>query len=235
MALNNSKNQRKLFFGVAFSAIAVLLILIFGKSENNYIAESAENIFYDQFFKWTTEVKDSTGVKDGIIMESKPYSDPNIIIADIDEKSLLKLGHYYNWDRSIHAKVIENLGEGGAAAVAFDILFKDADFGKKKGEQCQEILTKLDPDTSHVELFSQIHSYYNYDSILVDATRNSNICIVSFLMNNISNYKNKSDWKPLSTWERAKEIGFSSTLQLNHSFLSLPSFNCKKPFLFSIL
>ena len=215
MALNNSKNQRKLFFGVAFSAIAVLLILIFGKSENNYIAESAENIFYDQFFKWTTEVKDSTGVKDGIIMESKPYSDPNIIITDIDEKSLLKLGHYYNWDRSIHAKVIENLGEGGAAAVAFDILFKDADFGKKKGEQCQEILTKLDPDTSHVELFSQIHSYYNYDSILVDATRNSNICIVSFLMNNISNYKNKSDWKPLSTWERAKEIGFSSTLQLN--------------------
>ncbi len=215
MAQKNSKNQRKLFFGVTFSAIAVLLILLFGNKQKNFTAESAENIFYDQFFKWTTEVKDSTGFKDGVFMESKPYNDPNIIIADIDEKSLQKLGHYYEWDRSIHAKVIKNLSEGGAAAVAFDILFKDADFGKRRGEQCQEILTQLEPDTSHVPLFSQIHSYYNYDSMLVEATRNSNICIVSFLMVNTSYYKNKSEWKPLSSWERAKEVGFSSTLQLN--------------------
>ena len=108
MAQKNSKNKKKLFFGSAFSALAVLLTLIFGNSQNNYIAESAENIFYDQFFKWTTEVIDSTGEKDGVIMESTPYNDQNIIIADIDEKSLLKFGHYYNWDRSIHAKVIEN-------------------------------------------------------------------------------------------------------------------------------
>ena len=215
MAQKNSKNQRKLFFGVAFSAIAVLLILIFGNSKKNYIAESAENIFYDQFFKLNTEVLDSTGIKDGIVLESKPYNDPNIIIADIDEKSLLKLGHYYNWDRSIHAKVIENLGEGGAAAIAFDILFKDADFGKRKGAQCQEILTQLDPDTSHAHYFSQISSFYNYDSMLVESTRNSGICIISFLMNDASHYKNKSNWEPLSTWERAKEVGFSSTLQLN--------------------
>ena len=215
MAQKNSKNQKKLFFGVAFSAIAVLLILIFGNSKKNYIADSAENIFYDQFFKWNTEVLDSTGVKDGIVLENSSYNDPNIIIADIDEKSLLKLGHYYNWDRSIHAKVIENLGEGGAAAVAFDILFKDADFGKRKGEQCQDILTQLDPDTSHAKFFTQISSFYNYDSMLVEATRNSGICIVSFLINHASYYKNKSDWKPLSTWERAKEVGFSSTLQLS--------------------
>ena len=221
MAQKNSKNQRKLFFGVAFSAIAVLLILIFGNSKKNYIAESAENIFYDQFFKLNTEVLDSTGIKDGIVLESKPYNDPNIIIADIDEKSLLKLGHYYNWDRSIHAKVIENLGEGGAKtkfranAIGFDILFKDADFGKRKGAQCQEILTQLDPDTSHAHYFSQISSFYNYDSMLVESTRNSGICIISFLMNDASHYKNKSNWEPLSTWERAKEVGFSSTLQLN--------------------
>ena len=215
MAQKNSKNQRKLYFGVAFSAIAVLLILIFGNKQNNFTAESAENIFYDQFFKWTTEVRDTTSTKDGIIMESKPYNDPSILIADIDEKSLQKLGHYYEWDRSIHAKVIKNLSEGGAAAIAFDILFKEADFGKRRGEQCRDILTALDPDTSHIALFSQIQSYYNYDSVLVEATRNSGICIVSFLMNNTSYYKNKSDWNPLSTWDRAKEIGFSSTLQLN--------------------
>jgi adenylate cyclase len=215
MAQKFSKNQRKLYFGVAFSAIAVMLILFFGNVQNNFTAESAENIFYDQFFKWTTEVQDSTGYKDGIVIESKPYNDPNILIADIDEKSLQKLGHYYEWDRSIHAKVIKNLSEGGAAAVSFDILFKEADFGKRRGEQCHSILAALDPDTSHIALFSQIQSYYNYDSLLVETTRESGICIVSFLMNYTSYYKNKSVWNPLSTWDRAKEIGFSSTLQLN--------------------
>ena len=215
MAQKYSKNQKKLFFGGAFSALAVFLILVFGNTQNNFTAESAENIFYDQFFKWTTEVEDTTGFKDGVVMESKPYNDPNILIADIDEKSLQKLGHYYEWDRSIHAKVIDNLGKGGAAAVAFDILFKEADFGKRRGSQCQEILTELNPKTSQSDYFSKIQSYYNYDSLLVEATRNSGICIVSFLMNNTSYYKNKSDWYPLSTWDRAKEIGFSSTFQLN--------------------
>ena len=215
MAQKNSKIQKKLFFGVALSAIAVLFILIFGNTQNNFTAESAENIFYDQFFKWITEVEDTTVFKDGVVMESKPYNDPNILIADIDEKSLQKLGHYYEWDRSIHAKVIDNLGKGGAAAVAFDILFKEADFGKRKGAQCQEILSELNIKTKDTSFFSQIQSYYNYDSLLVEATRNSGICIVSFLMNNTSYYKNKSDWYPLSTWERAKEIGFSSTFQLN--------------------
>ena len=221
MEENNLKKQiiknLKPILGASFTVIAVVLILIFGSSKNNYTAESAENIFYDQFFKWTTEVKDSTGNKDGILLESKPYNDPNIIIADIDEKSLQKFGSYYNWDRSIHAQVIKNLSEGGAAAVAFDILFKDADFGKKRGEQCHNILTTLDPDTSHISLFTQINSYYNFDSMLVDATHNSGICIVSFLMNDTTYYKNKTEWFPLSTWNHAKKIGFSSTIQLNQA------------------
>ena len=240
MAQKNSKDLIKLFLGVTLSAIAVALILVFGNTQNNYTAESAENIFYDQFFKWTTDVQDSIIVAtergdtaiatkdldrfkkeqkiDTVKIKGyKDNNDSNIIIVDIDEKSLQKLGSYYTWDRSIHAKVIKNLSEGGAAAVAFDILFKDADFGKRRGDQCNDILTALDPDTNHYALFSQIHSYYNFDSMLVESTRNSGICIVSYLMTNTSYYKNKSDWYPLSTWNRAKEIGFASTFQLNQA------------------
>ena len=244
MAQKNSKDIiTKLFTGVTLSAIAVILILVFGNSQNNYTAESAENIFYDQFFKWTTAVQDSiivtTKSKGDTVLATKDLenyrkeqeqkndtikvkghidnNDSNIIVVDIDEKSLQQLGSYYTWDRSVHAQVIKNLSEGGAAAVAFDILFKDADFGKRRGDQCNQILTSLDPDTSHFALFSQIHSYYNFDSMLVEATRNSGICIVSYLMTNTSYYKYKSDWYPLSTWERAKKIGFSSTFQLNQA------------------
>ena len=236
MAQKNSTNFKKIFFGVSFSAIAVLLILIFGNPKDNFTAESAENIFYDQFFKWTTDVQDSFILKDGsvisnndvvdkkipdsLIIGKKDNNDSNIIIADIDEKSLKKLGSYYNWDRSIHSKVINNLSEGGAAAIAFDILFKDADFGIGKGKQCHEIFTQLDPDDSktpesRAEHLSRIQSFYNYDSTLVEATQNSNICIVSYLMNRTTDYKYQSDWEPLSTWERAKEIGFASTMELN--------------------
>ena len=195
MAQKNSKNLKKLLIALSLSAIAVTLILIFGNSQNKSddnqkkltAAESMENIFYDQFFKRITEVVDTTGVKDGVVMEMEQYNDPNIIIADIDEKSLERLGNYYEWDRSIHAKVIENLSEGGAAAIAFDILFKNADFGKRKADQCNTILSELYPDTSRTDSittdhFSQIRSYYNYDSMLVAATKKSNICIVSYLM-----------------------------------------------------
>jgi len=215
-----SKKRLVLFLGSAISALAVLLVIILGSSQNNYIAESAENIFYDQFFKWNTEIKDSTGEKDGIVIENGSYNDPSIIIADIDEKSLQMLGSYYKWDRSIHAKVIEHLSEGGAAAIAFDILFKDTDFGKKEGTQCYENITKLYPDSNltdsvRAEHLSLLRSNYNFDSMLVEATRNSYICIVSFLMNNTSYYKYESDWEPLSNWNRAKEIGLSSTFELN--------------------
>ena len=230
MAQKKSKNLKKIIIALSLSVIAVTLILIFGNSQKNSIddqknltaAESMENIFYDQFFKKITEVVDTTGVKDGVVMEMEQYNDPNILIADIDEKSLEMLGNYYEWDRSIHAKVIENLSEGGAAAVSFDILFKNADFGKRKADQCNTILSELYPDTNHTDTivtdnFSQIRSYYNYDSMLVEATKNSNICIVSYLLSDSTNYKHKSDWYPLSTWERAKDIGFASTLQLNQA------------------
>ena len=217
-----TKKRLVLLLGSAISALAVLLVIILGSSQNNYIAESAENIFFDQFFKWNTEIKDSTGEKDGIVIENGSYNDPSIIIADIDEKSLQMLGSYYKWDRSIHAKVIEHLSEGGAAAIAFDILFKDTDFGKKEGTQCYENISRLYPDSNltdsvRAEHLSLLRSNYNFDSMLVEATRNSQICIVSFLMNNTSYYKYESDWEPLSNWNRAKEIGLSSTFELNQA------------------
>jgi len=223
---NYLKNLKKLLFGSLFSRVAVflffvaiLLIITLGKSENNYIAESAENLFYDSFFKEMTVIQDSSGKKDDVLLESKSNNDPSIIIADIDEKTLEALGNYYSWDRSIHAKVIENLSKGGAAAIAFDILFKDADFGKSKGSQCYENFLQLYPDSSRTDSIieeqrSQIQSNYNFDSMLVEATRNSHTCIVSFLLNNTSYYIHKSDWEPLSTWDRAKEIGISSTFEL---------------------
>jgi adenylate cyclase len=51
----------------------------------------------------------------------------DIIIVDIDNRSLEKLGRFQQWPRSYHARVIDYLRAGGAACIAFDVLFVERD------------------------------------------------------------------------------------------------------------
>ncbi len=51
----------------------------------------------------------------------------DIIIVDIDNRSLEKLGRFQQWPRSYHARVIDYLRAGGAACIAFDLLFVERD------------------------------------------------------------------------------------------------------------
>lgn len=146
-----SKRIKKVASGLLISAFFVFIILIFGSTQNDITgmtrngAESLENIFYDLFFKGVTNTKDEEDeqVDDKISLENN--SDPNIIIVDIDEPSLAKLGPYNEWDRSIHANVVRHLNEGGASAIGFDILLKSADFGSKKAGQVNTLLSNISP------------------------------------------------------------------------------------------
>jgi adenylate cyclase len=51
----------------------------------------------------------------------------DIVIVDIDNRSLEKLGRFQQWPRSHHARVIDYLRAGGAACIAFDIIFSEPD------------------------------------------------------------------------------------------------------------
>ena len=51
----------------------------------------------------------------------------DVVIVDIDQRSLEKLGSYAQWPRSHHAAVIDILHADGAAVIAFDILFMERD------------------------------------------------------------------------------------------------------------
>ncbi|MFH1007504.1 MAG: adenylate/guanylate cyclase domain-containing protein, partial [Candidatus Latescibacterota bacterium] len=50
-----------------------------------------------------------------------------VVIVDIDSRSLYKLGRYRQWPRSYHARLMDFLSEGGARAIGFDVLFVDPD------------------------------------------------------------------------------------------------------------
>ncbi|MEC8088326.1 MAG: CHASE2 domain-containing protein, partial [Pseudomonadota bacterium] len=59
-------------------------------------------------------------------LEPRPYQKLPVRIVDIDEKSLEALGQW-PWPRTVIAELLSKLHKGGAAAVAFDILFAEPD------------------------------------------------------------------------------------------------------------
>ena len=210
------KKIKKIVVGLVITAVLLFLILFLGNSQDPYIdvtrtaAEDMENFFYDQFFKIKTGKTFEKLEKDGKVSMSHSF-EPNIIIVDIDENALTKLGNYNEWDRSIHANVIKNLNDGGASAIAFDILFKSADFGQKKAEQTISILNTVDSTKQWDSLFSNIRSHYNFDSLMIEEIRESGNAIMCFMMDDSTSFNHKSVWEKLATYERAQELGFGST------------------------
>ena len=210
------KKIKKVVVGLIFTSIIIFLVLLLGNSQDPYIdvtrtaAEDMENIFYDQFFKIKTGKTFEKLEKDGKVAMSHSF-EPNIMIVDIDENALTKLGNYNEWDRSIHANVIKNLNEGGASAIGFDILFKSADFGQKKAEQTISILNTVDSTRQWDTLFSDIRSHYNFDSLMIKEIKESGNAIVCFMMDDSTSFSHKSEWEKLATYDRAEELGFGST------------------------
>ena len=52
--------------------------------------------------------------------------DSSVVIIDIDEKSLSKFGQF-PWNRSIFAKIIENVDSTNPKAIGFDVFFSEKD------------------------------------------------------------------------------------------------------------
>lgn len=212
-----SKKTKKVFFGIAISAVVVTLILIFGSTQNDITgttrntAEKLEFLFYDLFSKLDTYIEENRVSESAKIKTTGNY-DPGILIVDIDEPALAKLGNYNEWDRSIHANVVKNLSNGGAAAIGFDILFKNADFGKLKASQAMKILDGVAPETEWDSIYPEILAAYNYDSMLVDAVRDSKVSIVCDMFDDAKSYKHESQWRPLSSEMRVQEVGLKSTI-----------------------
>lgn len=50
-----------------------------------------------------------------------------IVVVDIDRRSIQKLGRYYQWPRSRYLQLMDNVFRGGARALAFDVLFDPVD------------------------------------------------------------------------------------------------------------
>jgi len=107
----------------------------------------------------------------------------DVVIVDIDDESLAKLGRFYNWPRLYHAKVADYVTQGGAAAVDFDIFFVESDslmpdvvqlFEDIKTEnisaQLQELKIPLKPEQITSTIDAVLYSW-GYDLDFAEATR----------------------------------------------------------------
>jgi len=64
--------------------------------------------------------------------------DPDIVIVDIDERSLDQMAPLvgrYPWPRAVFAELIEGMARQRPAAIVFDIMFTDADLMRPEGDQ----------------------------------------------------------------------------------------------------
>ena len=75
-----------------------------------YPVEFVRNLVFDQYNRW--QPRDEQGSP--------------VVFVDIDEASLERIGQF-PWPRSVFAELVNRMTDNGAAAIAFDILFTEAD------------------------------------------------------------------------------------------------------------
>ncbi len=102
-------------------AIAISIAVGFG------FLESFENYAYDNLFAESNE------------------SVEDVIIVAIDDTSIEEIGRF-PWDRDVYGKLVDNLVEGGAAAIGFDIIFSEV-----QGEE-DEVFSEAISKTNSVTL-----------------------------------------------------------------------------------
>ena len=90
--------------------LAVLLTAVSLQLWQPYPVEFTRNLVFDQYNRW----------------QPRAESNSPVVFVDIDEASLSQLGQF-PWPRSVFARLVEKMNNYGAAAIAFDILFTEAD------------------------------------------------------------------------------------------------------------
>lgn len=96
------------------------------------------------------------------------------IIADIDEKSLVKIGQW-PWPRDILADLVTKLKENGAKAIVFDIVFSDPDRTNPK-----ELIKLIEHDEDLSILRDKLSAMPDNDARFAQAIKDSKITVTGF-------------------------------------------------------
>ena len=124
-----------------------------------------------------------------------------VIIIDIDEKSLGKFGQF-PWSRSVFAKIIENVNQADPKSIGFDVFFTEKD--KQSPDQIIKSYNLSPSD------FSEFNKIKGHDEIFTEQLRNSKSVIAVLGSNVVSHgsYDRKSKARFLSKGGNPKNFTY---------------------------
>jgi CHASE2 domain-containing sensor protein len=128
--------------------------------------------------------------------------DSNVVIIDIDEKSLGKFGQF-PWSRSVFAKIIEKVSVTKPKAIGFDIFFTEKD--KQSPEEIIKAYSLIPKD------IAQLQSVKGHDEIFREQLEKSK-SVIAVLGSNVSShgtYDRSAKAKFLSKGGDPKEFTYS--------------------------
>ncbi|NIV72409.1 MAG: CHASE2 domain-containing protein, partial [Calditrichae bacterium] len=118
--------MRRIFIGGITGVVAVLIVWIL-----------ANVVFESFFYRFEASTYDYRVRK---IIEPPSHLIEDVVIVDIDNRSLNELGALNQWPRTYWAKALEILQRGGARMVAFDIIF---DHSRRFPEEDQQFIQQI--------------------------------------------------------------------------------------------
>jgi adenylate cyclase len=98
-------------------------------------------------------------------LHPRPYEAAPVRVVDLDDESLTRVGQW-PWPRTVVARMVERLGELGAAVVAFDVVFAEPD------RTSPELVLPSWPETPEVRKARELlRSLPSHDDVLAQAFR----------------------------------------------------------------
>lgn len=159
---------KKLLKSLLIGSLVGLGITLFTRFFFQDLINRLEYVTYYMRYRW--EYSDLSKQPDN----EKKDREYGISVIDIDERSMQKMGLYWNWNRSYHAKLIRQLSAHFPAAIVFDIMFNNEE-DTNEHRKLDKLLTRsrtINPDIRlSDELRTAIISTIDYDEDFVDATR----------------------------------------------------------------
>ena len=154
--------------------------------------------------------------------------DPNVVIANIDEKSIEELGQW-PWRRDVLAQLVETLFEHyQVKALGFDMVFAEA--SDDTGQEVLDILasTELKDHETFQSAYHALQPQLNFDQTFADSLEDRNV-VTGFVFEQTP--KNNVNHLPLPVLQLQPQILRSNTLIGAHSYVAnLPLLHEKAPY-----
>lgn len=162
---------KSLLIGSAMGIGVALITSLFSKDLTFFknLIDSLENQTY--YMRYRLAYEDVATSKNTNAAED---DDNGICIIDIDERSQHKLGKYWNWDRSFHARMLKSLAKHDPAAVIFDIMFfdpEDKNYMMRFDTLAKQSANRHGGFTVPANIYKQLISTIDYDEQFIAATK----------------------------------------------------------------